>query len=63
VTLSAGKENRTAKTNNYGDFEFDGLPENKDYKVTVAHGGYKTKNLKANTKADVYLGDIILKKV
>lgn len=63
VILSAGRsEKRTTYTNNFGDFVFDNLPENKDYTVTIAHTGYKTKRMKVNTKADSYLGDIFLKK-
>lgn len=60
VTLLGDGENKTVKTNNYGDFEFEGLREDKEYKVKLEHPGYKSQELGARTKIDVYLGDLIL---
>jgi len=60
VTLSSDGTKETVKTDNYGDFEFEGLPEDTEYTVTVEAPGYETQKLNARTKIDVYLGDIIL---
>lgn len=60
VTLTGEGEQKTTKTNNYGDFEFEGLAKDKDYTVQIEHRGYKPKKLKTRTKIDVYLGDIVL---
>ena len=62
VILSGDGEKKTAKTDNYGDFEFEDLPEDKEYTVKIEQPGYKSQELKARTKIDVYLGDIILTK-
>jgi Fe-S-cluster-containing dehydrogenase component len=62
VNLIGEGEQKTTKTNNYGDFEFEGLPKDKDYTVQIKHQGYKPKELKTRTKIDVYLGDIVLSK-
>jgi len=62
VTLSGGGETKTVKTDNFGDFEFEGLPEDTAYTVKVEYADYKPQVLKARTKIDVYLGDIILNK-
>jgi Fe-S-cluster-containing dehydrogenase component len=63
ITLNEEGEEKTTTTNNYGDFEFEGLPDNKEYTVTVKQHGYKTRKFKAHTSVDVYLGDIILQKI
>lgn len=60
VTLSGHDQKMTAKTNNFGDFEFEGLPENTDYTVKVETKGYQTQELKAKTTSDVYLGIIAM---
>jgi Fe-S-cluster-containing dehydrogenase component len=62
VTLSGNGENKETKTNGFGDFEFEGLPDNIDYKVTVQASGYQDRTMKARTSKDVYLGEIALKK-
>ncbi len=62
VTLSDGQEEKTLKTNNYGDFQFDGLPADKEYQVKIQFTGYKSEAFKAITKDDVYLGTITLQK-
>lgn len=62
VRLSGDGESREAKTNGFGDFEFEGLTENTAYTVKVEAAGYKAKSLKAITRKDVYLGEIVLKK-
>jgi Fe-S-cluster-containing dehydrogenase component len=62
VTLSRKGETRLAKTNGFGDFEFEGLADNASYTVKVEAPGYKAKNVKAKTQKDLYLGEIVLKK-
>ena len=53
---------REARTNGFGDFEFEGLAGNSDYKVKVEMAGYKPRNLKVKTQKDTYMGEIVLKK-
>ena len=60
VTLTGEGEKKTVKTDNYGDFEFEGLPEDKEYSVKIECPGYKPEEFSVKTKVDVYLGDIIL---
>ncbi len=62
VTLSGEGEKQTVKTNNYGDFEFEGLAADKEYKVKVEAEGYKSQSFAVKTNIDVYLGDIFLTK-
>ncbi len=63
VTLRCGKERKVIISNNFGDFEFEGLDSKKTYHLKVEHKGYETYEIEVNPKTDVYLGDIILKKV
>jgi hypothetical protein len=58
--LSGNGESKTTKTNLFGDFEFEGLPDNVAYTVKIEAKGYKTQELKALTKIDVNLGVIML---
>jgi Fe-S-cluster-containing dehydrogenase component len=62
VTLEGKGKKRVVKADNYGDFEFEGLSADKAYVVKVEKAGYKTQKIEANTKVDVYLGDIVLAK-
>jgi len=62
VTLSADGETREARTNDFGDFEFEGLADNQEYTVKIEAPGYQARSLKAKTLKDVYLGEIVLKK-
>jgi Fe-S-cluster-containing dehydrogenase component len=62
ITLNGNGGSQTTKTNGFGDFEFEGLPDNVTYTVKVAASGYKPKSLRAKTMKDVYLGEIILRK-
>jgi Fe-S-cluster-containing dehydrogenase component len=64
VTLSGkGNPDRVTKTDNYGDFEFEGLDADKDYMVSIEHGGYRSKKVKVKTTIDTYLGEILLSKI
>lgn len=62
VTLTGQGTAQKAETNNYGDFEFEGLPADKEYSVKIEHPGYATQVFSAQTTKDVYLGEIILAK-
>ena len=62
VTLSGNGETREARTNGFGDFEFEGLAENTAYTVKLDASGYRAKSVKATTQKDTYLGEIVLKK-
>ena len=44
----------------YGDFEFEGLPKNTTYKITVEEKGYVAKTIVVTTQTDVNLGEVIL---
>jgi hypothetical protein len=48
------------RTNNYGDFEFEELKADKEFTVQIKHPGYAHKEFTIQTKADVYLGEIVL---
>lgn len=60
VTLTSNDKNMTTRTNSFGDFEFEDLADNAVYTVTIEAQGYAPKELKAHTKNDVYLGEILL---
>jgi len=51
---------QTKVTDAFGDFEFDGLPANRMYKLTVSMPGYKEQTLEAKTFTSVNVGDIVL---
>jgi tetrathionate reductase subunit B len=51
----------STKTNNYGDFEFEGLEDNKRYSVLMEKAGYRPKKIgQVRTEKDVYVGEIYL---
>jgi len=60
VTLVGDGLRKTVKADNYGDFEFEGLPTYTNYSVKVEHPSYKSQEFSVKTLNDVYLGDIIL---
>jgi tetrathionate reductase subunit B len=63
VTLtnqSKGKSRKTV-TNNFGDFEFDGLGAGK-YSLKLESRGYKAKTVNVDLKTDKYLGVVKLAK-
>lgn len=62
VSIEGEGEKKTLKANNYGDFEFEGLPADKNYIVKVEASGYKSQKFEVKTEEDVYMGDIILVK-
>lgn len=60
VTLSLDGQKKTVKTDIYGDFEFEGLEEDKEYSVKIEHSSYAPKEFTVKTKIDIYLGEIVL---
>jgi hypothetical protein len=60
VTLTGDRVRRAVQADNYGDFEFEGLPADASLTVTVSADGYENRELMAKTSTDVYLGDIVL---
>jgi len=61
ATLTVNGKSMKTTTNNYGDFEFDGLDAGK-YKVNLEYTGYTPKALTIDLKTDKYLGNIFLAK-
>jgi len=62
VTLTGRWKKQTVRTNNFGDFEFEDLGDGEDFKVKIEHPGYTSQSFKVQTKLDVYLGEILLKR-
>ncbi|MBP1707253.1 MAG: bthL [Chloroflexi bacterium] len=62
VTLKSDNDMKTTQTDNYGDFEFEGLPENVKYFITLESPQYKPVQIAVNTNNDRYLGEIVLER-
>lgn len=62
VTLIGEGCEMTARTDNYGDFEFEGIEADKEYSVRIEYPGYVQETIIVKTKKDVYLGEIILRR-
>lgn len=60
VTLTGPDGEMTTVANGFGDFEFEGLPDNVTYTVQIEAPGYQKVTLTAKTSKDVYLGEIML---
>jgi len=61
ATLTCDGKSVMTTTNNYGDFEFDGLDAGK-YKLNLEFAGYASKTINIDLKKDNYLGEIVLAK-
>jgi len=48
----------TAKTDFFGDFEFEKLEINRDYVIKIEVKGYQPQERKVKTETDIYLGII-----
>lgn len=59
VTLSSIAGTQTVKTNNYGNFEFDGLAAG-DYKLDLEFAGRIKKSLDLDIKKEIYLNEIMI---
>jgi Fe-S-cluster-containing dehydrogenase component len=62
VTLSGGGGDRQATSNGFGDFEFEGLDKDTEYRLRISHPGYQEQELEVRPQIDRYLGDIFLEK-
>ena len=60
VTLTGEKDKKSVLADNYGDFEFEGLPADQAYSVKIQAPGYKSRTLEVKTNIDVYLGEIVM---
>ncbi len=60
VRLSGNGDERTAETNLFGDFEFEGLAKNSRYQITVQTEGYQEVTREFVTQKDLNLGEIVL---
>ena len=63
VTLVSETGTQNVKTDNFGDFEFEGLEPDMDVVVKIEHGGYSSKEFSVKTRADINLGEILLERV
>jgi Fe-S-cluster-containing dehydrogenase component len=63
VTLIEGNESKILETDNYGDFEFEGLTANSSYTIRVEHEGYVSQEMTVQTRLDVNLGEVVLNPV
>lgn len=59
VTITGDFGTETAKTNNYGNFEFDGLSTG-DYKLTFETAGHAAKTIDVSLTKEMYLQDIMI---
>lgn len=62
VTIGSGGKTQITTTNNFGDFEFEGLPDNIEYTLTVKASHYKPLEIKVKTFKDIYTGVLKLVK-
>lgn len=60
VELSNGKKSRRTTTNEFGDFEFEGLEASQSFSLKISLPGYKGKTLKCTTTSDTHVGEIYL---
>lgn len=60
VELVNGKGSKIAVTNQFGDFEFEGLDSNQSFELKISLPGYKSESLRCSTVADSHLGEIYL---
>ena len=62
VLLEDKTAKRTIKTDNFGDFEFEGLEPDTEYTIKIEHEGYAPKEFSVNTRTDICLGEIVLER-
>ena len=62
ITLEGVGVKREARSDSYGDFEFEDLDKNTAYKITVGLDGYAPKVFDITTHNDVNLGEIVLER-
>jgi Fe-S-cluster-containing dehydrogenase component len=59
ATLTTNGKSAKTTTNNYGNFEFDGLDVGK-YTVKLERAGYAPKTIEVDLRTDSYLEDVVL---
>jgi len=60
VRLRHGGETFTKLTDNYGDFEFNGLDADTEYVLSIEHAGYRPRELRVASGADPNVGTIVM---
>ena len=55
-------ETLTTKTNYFGDWELENLPENEEFEVRISFPGYRGFTLSAKTDTDHYVAEVVLEK-
>lgn len=60
ITLEGDGKKMETVSDVYGDFEFEGLPSNIAYQITVEEKGYAAKTIAVTTRTDVNLGEVVL---
>lgn len=60
VTLEGDDLTLETASTAFGEFEFDGLPANRAFHVTLAHDGYAPRTIDVHTRTDVDLGVVRL---
>jgi Fe-S-cluster-containing dehydrogenase component len=60
VSLEGKETTKTALTDGFGDFEFEGLPPDETFKVIVSAPSYERREFVVSTASDICLGDIFL---
>jgi len=60
VTLEGGNRPRRVKSDNYGEFEFDGLDAQGRYRLRIDHPGYLACSMSLPSRADLDLGTLVL---
>ncbi len=60
VTLAGGNVEMATETDIFGDFEFEGLDKNTEYRIVVSAEGYQELTQSFATYRDVNLGELVL---
>jgi Fe-S-cluster-containing dehydrogenase component len=60
ITLESDGLRLVTSADEYGDFEFEGLDSDRRFAVSIRACGYRSRETAANTRNDVYLGEIVL---
>ena len=60
VKLSGGGLSRETVTNAFGDFEFEGLPNDSEFEISITKPGYKNQKISVTCDKDLYIGKIEL---
>lgn len=63
VSMQNGTTSLSTHTDNYGDFEFNGLKEHAHYRIRIEHPGYRVREFAVPTRTDLNLGAIILEPI